>query len=112
MGNEAGGVGAEAPQRDADALAEEDFAAVLLRALIDMAARSKRRQADLMAALRGAGLPVDPESVRAALRTLRRQGCIENLVPLTDGGLLLSITTSAIERLGPSPQWLPLAEDG
>lgn len=85
---------------------------MLLRALVDMAARSQRRQADLMAALRGAGLPADAARVRAALATLRAQGCIEKFVPLSDGGLLLSVTPAALDRLGPVPQWLPLAEEG
>ena len=100
------------PYRDADGAATDEFAATLLRALVDMAGRSKRRQADLTAALRGAGMPADPARVRGALRRLQQQRCIENLVPLSDGGLLLSVTTAAIERLGGASEWLPLgAED-
>ena len=89
-------------------LEDADFAVVLLQALNNMAARSKRRQADLNAALRGADIIVDPSRVRAALRLLQAQGAIENLVPLSDGGLLLSVTQKAAERAIPPPQWLPL----
>jgi hypothetical protein len=99
--------------RDLGLVTEEDFTALLLHALLEMAGRSKRRQADLTAALHGAGLPADPPRVRAALRILRRQGCIEKLVPLSDGGLLLSVTPRAMDRLGPAPGWLPLGgEEG
>jgi hypothetical protein len=97
-------------QPDPPPVSDEDFATLLLRALTVMAARSKRRQADLTAALRGAGLPADPARVRAALRVLLAQGCIENLVPLSDGGLLLSVTQSALDHAGPAPRWLPLSE--
>ena len=95
--------------RDSD-LTAADFAAILLRALIDMAARSQRRQADLTAALRRADLTADPTRVRPALRLLQMQGCVSNLVPLSDGGLLLTVTRQAIDQSGPVPQWLPLDE--
>ena len=97
------------PDRAAD-LDDADFAVVLLQALANMALRSKRRQADLTAALRGADIAADPARVRAALKLLRAQGAIDNLVPLSDGGLLLSVTQKAIERAGADPQWLPLGE--
>jgi len=87
---------------------DADFAVVLLQALTVMAARSKRRQADLMAALRGADITAELPRLRNALRLLQAQGAIENLVPLSDGGLLLSVTQHAAERAGPPPQWLPL----
>jgi hypothetical protein len=88
----------------------EDFAAIMLRALIDMAARSQRRQADLLAALRGARLPLDQARVRAALRLLLAQGCVTNPVPLSDGAVLLTVTRQAMEQGGPAPQWLPMDE--
>lgn len=95
--------------RGAD-LSGPDFAAVMLRALIDMAGRSQRREADLLAALRGASLQADPPRVRAALGLLQAQGCVENLVPLSDGGVLLTVTQQAMKQSGPVPQWLPLEE--
>ncbi len=91
-------------------LDDADFAVVLLQALTRMAARSKRRQADLVAALRGADIAVDPGQIRSALKILRANGAIENLVPLSDGGLLLSVTNKGSERAGPPPQWLPLED--
>ena len=87
---------------------DADFAVLLLMALADMAARSKRGQADLVAALRGAGLVAEPRRVRAALRLLQSHGAIENLVPLSDGGLLLSVNQAASEQFGSVSQWLPL----
>ncbi len=89
-------------------LDDGDFAVVLLQALTRMAVRSKRRQADLTAALRGADIVADPARVRSALKILRAQGAIENLVPLSDGGLLLSVTQNGSNRAAPAPQWLPL----
>ncbi len=116
MQNGAGGPGGSAteppmivPTDERDESADTEFAALLMRALTDMAGRSKRRQADLTAALHGAGLPAEPGQVRAALRTLLAQGRIADLVPLSDGGLLLTVTA---ERVVQRPQWLPLSEDG
>lgn len=70
---------------------DQEFADHLLHALQAMAERSKRRQADVLAALRGAKLVAELRQVRAALRLLQAQGDIENLVPLSDGGLLLTV---------------------
>ncbi len=119
MQNDAGEPDADAPaaepaalQRGPEEPGEEAFAALLLRALVAMAVRSKRQQADLTAALRGAGLAAEPGRVRAALRLLQGQGCIEHLVPLSDGGLLLSVTPAAFERLGSRLHWLPLGDAG
>lgn len=102
-----------APSAESDRVAnldDGDFAVVLLQALTRMAVRSKRRQADLTAALHGAGIAADPARVRAALKILRAQGAIENLVPLSDGGLLLSVTQKGSNRAAPAPQWLPLED--
>ncbi len=93
-----------------DDLDDADFAVVLLQALTRMAVRSKRRQADLVAALRGAQIVAEPARVRSALKILRAQGAIEGLVPLSDGGLLLSVTQKGSGRASPAPQWLPLED--
>ncbi len=95
------------PERRGADMTNADFAAAMLRALIDMAARSNRRQADLIASLRGARLEADPPQVRAAMRLLQQQGCITGVVPLSDGGVLLTVTRQAMEQSGPVPQWLP-----
>ncbi len=81
------------------------FADALLQALAAMAMRSKRRQADLCAALCRANLDTDPRRVTDALRQLERSGCIEHLVPLYDGGVLMSVTSRGIEKLNSGPRW-------
>jgi hypothetical protein len=92
----------------ADDFDDADFAIVLLHALASMAERSKRRQADLTAALRGAAITADAARVRLALKLLQAQGAIEQLVPLSDGGLLLTVTQRLTDPAVPPPQWLPL----
>ena len=56
------------------------------------AARNRRGEADLIAAVRGAGLSVDRDQLEDALGLLCSSGCVENLVPLSDGDLLLTVT--------------------
>ncbi len=87
-----------------------NFARLLLAALTDVAGRSNRRQADLEAAMRFAGLEHDPRQIQEALNFLCRHGCIHNLVPLSDGGLLLTVTGGSIPLPGQAPPWL-LADD-
>jgi hypothetical protein len=84
------------------------FSARLLGALAAMAVRSKRRQADLAAALSRSGLQATAEMLTAALHHLEQQGCIEDLVPLYDGGVLMSVTTRGIEHLNTAPRWTTL----
>ena len=84
---------------------EAQFATTLLAALASMAVRSKRRQADLAAALRRSGLVAEPAALSAALRHLQEIGCIEDLVPLYDGGVLMSVTSRGIEQLNSGPRW-------
>jgi hypothetical protein len=88
-----------------DAPPEASFADQLLSALATMAMRSKRRQADLCAALCRSNLDTDPKRVTEALRQLERSGCIEHLVPLYDGGVLMSVTSRGIEKLNAGPRW-------
>ncbi len=88
-----------------DVFDDTEFATLLLMALNRMAARSKRGQADLVAALRGAGLSAPRRRVRAALRLLQAQGAIDNLVPLSDGGLLLTVTNIAPDSASGLSQW-------
>jgi hypothetical protein len=79
-----------------------DFEDALLAALAGMAARSHRRQADLFVAVRRSGLSAGPAEVRAALHHLQQDGCVDRVVPLEDGGILLSITVRGVERLSQS----------
>lgn len=84
---------------------EVELAAKLLRALSGMAARNRHREADLVAAMCAAGLASDPRSTREALLLLRNQRCIRNMVPLSDGGLLLTVTGSQMEPSDRASQW-------
>lgn len=88
-----------------EAAADTQFTEHLLAALATMAVRSKRRQADLCAALSRAGLDREPGRVTKALRALEQAGCIEHLVPLYDGGVLMSVTSRGIEKLSSGPRW-------
>jgi hypothetical protein len=69
-----------------------DFADRLLRALQQARPRGPRGQVELEEALNAAGLPTSPALVRQALLLLYRQGCISDLVPMPNGGLLLKTT--------------------
>ena len=79
---------------------ERDLEDALLAALASMAVRSHRRQADLAVATRRASLIAEPSSLRIALLRLHQDGCIDSIVPLADGGVLLSVTSRGIDRLG------------
>jgi hypothetical protein len=85
-----------------------DVARVLLMALADMAWRSARRHADLGAALRGAQLAIEPARIRAALAMLLAEGCVSNMVPLSDGGMLLTVTGRPLGQAAIVSPWLPL----
>ena len=89
---------------------DQDYAVLVLQALVAMARRSKYRRADLMAALHHAHLLAEPARIQAAVAILRSHGSIEKLVPLADGGLLLSVTPYAMEHPGPPPRWRSFAE--
>jgi len=78
----------------------EAFVHDVLVAVADMALRSKRRQADLDAALWGAGMSAVRDQRLAALARLREQGCVDKVVELSDGGVLLSVTALGLDRLG------------
>lgn len=78
---------------------ETDFVDALLAALTEMAVRSPRRQADLAVALRRSGMEASEEMLAAGLALLEQDGCVENMVQLADGGVLLSVTAHGIEYL-------------
>lgn len=78
----------------------ESFVLDVLAAVADMALRSKRRQADLDAAMRHAGIQGVPSWRLAALERLRIEGYVDRVVPLSDGGVLLSVTAPGLDRLG------------
>jgi hypothetical protein len=78
----------------------DTFVHDVLVAVADMALRSKRRQADLDAALWSAGMTGAHDRRLAALERLREQGCVDKVVELSDGGVLLSVTALGLDRLG------------
>lgn len=84
------------------------FADLLLAALVGMAVNSKRRQADLCAAMSRAGLRAEQAQMKVALDELAANGLIENIVPLYDGGVLLSVTSRGIEKRSAGPRWAML----
>lgn len=78
----------------------DGFMLDVLAALAAMALRSKRRQADLDAALRHARIESAPGWRMAALERLRQLGFVDRVVELSDGGVLLSVTALGLDRLG------------
>ena len=69
-----------------DEIDDEDFCDMLPAALVAMASKSKRRQADLNAVLRRERLMAAPDRVRMALRRLEDASCIRGLFPDTTAG--------------------------
>jgi hypothetical protein len=83
------------PPADPDALA-----GAVMAALVDMALRSKRRQADLEAALHHARIDISREQALGALDLLATRGWVDTVVPLHDGGVLMSVTGLGLEVAG------------
>ena len=81
-------------------LAEPGVIAAVLRALASMARISQRHQAEVDAALHRAGVTVGAEAVAGILRHLGDQGCVDGLIPLSDGALLLTVTALGMSRAG------------
>jgi hypothetical protein len=72
-------------------LSAEGLDAALYRALHAMAVKSPRFQADVQAAMRRAGLSAQPARLAAALQRLEVAGQISNQIPLSDGGILVTV---------------------
>ena len=70
----------------------------VLRAVAAMARVSNRQQAELDVALHRAGLILAPGQQAAALRHLSDVASIDQIIPLDDGGVLLSVTSAGMER--------------
>ena len=98
--------GAHEPEhRHLDEMDQHDLCDALLEALVTMASKSRRRQADLSAALLRSGINGTAEQVREALVQLQSSGCIREFVPLYDGGMLLTVTNLGMDRTGRNPHW-------
>ncbi len=100
-GADPGGHGGEFDEMD-----RQDLCNALLESLVTMASKSKRRQADLSAALRRSGIGATSEQVRDALIELQSSGCIREIVPLYDGGMLVTVTNMGMDRTTRNPHWL------
>ncbi len=93
-----GGASVAAPGSD-DCAQELEIAGAVLRALATMARVSKRQQAELQAALDRAGLAsLSDRQRQAALRHLGDMASIAEIIPLDDGGVLISVTSAGMER--------------
>ncbi len=92
--------GASGVESDRSPALTDGFVHEVLVAVADMALRSKRRQADLDAALWSAGMTDGHDRRLAALTRLREEGCVDKVVELSDGGVLLSVTALGLDRLG------------
>jgi hypothetical protein len=79
------------PPDDSTPFSAEAFDAALFRALHAMAIKSPRFQADVQAAMRHANLTAHPARLAAALQRLEVAGQVSNLIPLSDGGLLITV---------------------
>jgi len=88
-----------------DEMDRQDLCDGLLEALVAMAAKSRRRQADLSAALLRSRINATEEQVREALVQLRSGGCIREFVPLYDGGMLVTVTNMGMDRTSRNPHW-------
>ncbi len=83
----------------------DDLRDTLLAAMVVLASKSKRRQADLSAALLRMNLPVTADQVMAALRKLREDGCVQDWIPLYDGGMLVSVTNRGMDETNRIGSW-------
>ena len=79
------------PDGSAARLTDRDFDEALFRALHTMACKSPRFQADVQAAMRSGQLTAHPTQLAAALERLSLAGRVSNLIPLLDGGLLITV---------------------
>jgi hypothetical protein len=84
---------------------EDEFTEMLLAAMVGMAMKSKRRQADVTAVMRRSKLDAAPERVAAALRTLEAQSRVRDIVPLYDGSTLATVTNIGMDLVGASRHW-------
>jgi hypothetical protein len=69
---------------------------IVLDAVAAMARRSARSQADVRAALYKVGLTLPEPELAAILAELVTAGLVENLIPLIDGSVLLTVTTLGV----------------
>ncbi len=81
---------------------DAELVANALVALATMARSSQRRQSDVHAAMRRGGISLSAERQKAVLKELQATGMISQLIPLGDGGLLLTVTHDGMMKAGMS----------
>ncbi len=79
---------------------DAELVTTTLVALATMARSSQRRQSDVHAAMRRGGISLSAERQKAVLKELQVTGMISQLIPLGDGGLLLTVTHVGMMRAG------------
>ena len=89
-----------ATQAEEQPVVTEGFVLDVLAAAADMALRSKRRQADLDARLRHAGIEAGAPGGWPRWNGCACRGASTSVVELSDGGVLLSVTAAGLDRLG------------
>jgi hypothetical protein len=89
---------------------DDEFCDMLLAAMVAMALKSKRRQADISAVMVRHRLVAPRERIGAALRKLEMAAQVRDIVPLYDGGTLVTVTNTGMDLLGGSKQWRFLQE--
>jgi hypothetical protein len=100
------GVGANLPEAGdvlpgtaAEAGTDEACLRAILAAVAAMAVQSRRRQAELDAALWRARITIDRVVRQAVVAQLSARGFVEGVVGLRDGGVLLSLTSRGLAYL-------------
>ncbi len=79
---------------------DTELVANALMALATMACSSQRRQSDVHAAMRRGGINISAERQKMVLKELQATGMISHLIPLGDGGLLLTVTHVGMMKAG------------
>lgn len=95
------------PMESFDPEPDDDFALELLNAIVAMANRSKRRQADLLPALKAARIEADVVRVRQALRRLEQLNAISTLIPLHDGSVLMTVANNPYAEMEADTRFWP-----
>ncbi len=87
-----------APSVGAEPAMSLEMTMAVLRAVAAMARASKRHQAELGVALQRAGLALSISQQEVVVARLRDAELIETVIPLDDGGILVSVTSGGMQR--------------
>ncbi len=89
-----------------DILDDDELPYALLAALVAMARKNARFQADVDAAVKRRGILASPGRLKQALTCLKDAKLLERLIPLYDGGMLVTPTNAAMDTIGGGLSWL------